>query len=125
MNYLNSLTFLALFQNAICNMMLLQNKMVKFFYVFEGEVRSKNLKTLEELESLIDDYRSEQLSITEREVVLSAKGVSIGDDAALVKHRKILAKYKFLLKNEKRLVQNNGINSSYTEPVQTALPLFD
>ena len=87
--------------------MLLQGKVVKFFYVFEGEMACRNLKKLEDLESLIAGYESERLSNSEVELILSAKGASPDDDAAQVKSKKIMAKYHSLLKDEKKLAGSN------------------
>ena len=54
--------------------MLIQGKVVKFFYVFEDEMACHNLKKLDDLESLIASYESEHLSNSEVELILSAKG---------------------------------------------------
>lgn len=110
--------------------MLLQGKMVKFFYVFEGEARSKNLKELEDLESMIESYRSERLSSADEGTILSSKGVSPDDgaakvDAAKVKSSKIMAKYKALLKDEMKALKKDEEESAYAGPVQGTLPLFD
>ncbi|MDO4538042.1 MAG: hypothetical protein Q4B54_07755, partial [Coriobacteriales bacterium] len=84
--------------------MLLQGKAVKFFFLYEGELRVKHLKTLEDLESLIESYQNERLSLADRDSILTAKGVA-GQDAAFVKSQKIMQKYRSLRRaEEKRLV---------------------
>lgn len=98
--------------------MLLQGKVVKFFYVFEGEMACRNLKKLDDLESLIFGFESERLSNSEAELILSAKGVSPGDDAAKVKSKKIMAKYRSLLKDEKKFA---GSNDGGAAPGQASL----
>ena len=105
--------------------MLLQGKMVKFFYVFEDEARSKNLKELKDLESVIEGYRFERLSSADERTILSSKGVSPDDDAAQVKSSKIMAKYKALLKDEMMAFEKDGEESACAVPVQGVLPLFD
>lgn len=109
-------------RNAI--QMLLQGKMVKFFYQFEGEMVGRNLKTLNDLELLIEGYQFEHLGSLEQEMILSSKGVSAGDDASSVKFRTIMAKYKSLLKDEKKLLEGDGDDGVPANPVQDALPLF-
>ena len=98
--------------------MLLQGKMVKFFYVFEGEMACRVLKKLEDLESLIVGYEFERLSNFEVELILSARGVSPDDNAAQVKSKKILAKYRSLLKDEKKFA---GSNDGGAAPGQASL----
>lgn len=107
--------------------MLLQGKLVKFFYLFEGEMKCCNLKKLEDLESLIAGYQFETLNISEAECIRTAKGVSSDEDPARVKSMKIMAKYRSLLKEEKKLYEPcDGDTSCETseqlnEPVQTSL----
>ena len=98
--------------------MLLQGKMVKFFYLHEGELRSKNLKRLEDLEELIESYQAERLSEAERAMILSTQGAAPDDDASLVKYRKIQGKYRALLKDEKKLMT---AKTKQPEPVQEQL----
>lgn len=105
--------------------MLLQGKMVKLFYIFEGEARSKNLKELEDLESVIESYRLEHLRSADERTILSARGVSPDDSAARVKSSKIMAKYKALLRTEMKARKTDRHESACARPVQGTLPLFD
>lgn len=105
--------------------MLLSGKMVKFFYVFEGEMHSKKLRTLEDLELVINAYRKEGLNNAEEKEILSAKGTSPTADALSVKSEKITAKYNSLLKSEKKLLETHSQAARFTEPAQPMLPLFD
>lgn len=105
--------------------LLLQGKMVKFFYMYEGEMKTKNLKKLEDLESVIESYRLERLSSFDEKTILSSKGIFSNDNAAHVKSSKIMTKYKALLKNERELIKEDEKEDTYSKPIQTALPLFD
>ena len=101
--------------------MLLQNKMVKFFYVFENEVKCSNLKKIEDLEALILSYQFEHLDNCEIKAICSAKGVSSDDNAALVKFEKIMTKYNSLLKDEKKLAKSCTKDCEYGEQIQPSL----
>lgn len=104
--------------------MLLEGKQVKFFHLFEGKMRARNLKTLEDLETLIESYGGEQLSHAKEEMIHSARGVAADEDAAHVKCGKIRAKYRSLLKKERALLPDGG--ESAASPAgfsQGALPL--
>ena len=106
--------------------MLLQGKLVKFFYLFEGEMKCYNLKELEDLESLIVGYQFEMLDNSEAERIRTAKGVSSDEDPARVKSMKVMAKYRSLLKEEKKLYESRGdspyeTSEQLNEPVQTSL----
>lgn len=102
--------------------MLIQGKVVKFFYVFEGEMACRNLKKLDDLESLIAGYESERLSNSEVELILSAKGVSPDDDAAQVKSKKIMAKYRSLLKDEKKFAESRDGGAAPRQAAQSERP---
>ena len=102
--------------------MLIQGKVVKFFYVFEGEMACRNLKKLDDLESLIAGYESERLSNSEVELILSAKGVSPDDDAAQVKSKKIMAKYRSLLKDEKKFAESRDGGAAPRQAAQSEQP---
>ncbi len=97
-------------RNAI--QMLLQGKMVKFFYMFEGEMNCRNLKKLEDLESVIKGYQFEKLDNSEAERIRTARGVSADEDPARVKSKKIMDKYRLLLKEEKKLSGSPGSGAS-------------
>ena len=105
--------------------MLTNGKMVKFFYLYEGEMACRNLKSLKDLENVIESYRSERLSEAERRTILSSKGVSQDDDAPMVKTRVILAKYNALRKSEETNLATKDSANDLHEPVQGVLPLFD
>ncbi|MGI6221586.1 MAG: hypothetical protein ACOYIP_06950 [Coriobacteriales bacterium] len=109
-------------RNAI--QMLLQGKMVKFFYLYEGEMLSENLKCLADLEAIIASYRNEHLSDAERNAILSARGVSPADDASAIKAKKVMAKYNSLRKSEENLLAETGESDTPSEPVQETLPLL-
>ena len=104
--------------------MLLQGKMVKFFYLYEGEVLSKNLKKIDDLEAVLRGYQDEALDEKARETILSAKGVSQDDDPAAVKTQKIMAKYETLRKSDEKLLKPKETKAAQ-EPEQIKLPLFD
>jgi hypothetical protein len=100
--------------------MLLQNKAVKFFYIFENEVKCRNLKKLEDLESLIYSFRFEHLNRHEIEVIHSANGVSADDSAILIKFRTLMEKYNSLVKKEKKFV----VSCTEISVEQIQSPLF-
>ena len=89
-------------------------------------LKCRNLKKLEDLESLIVAYQFETLDNSEAECIRTAKGVSSDEDPARVMSMKALAKYRSLLKEEKKLYESRGDSPCETsgqlnEPVQTSL----
>lgn len=105
--------------------MLLDDKPVRFFYVYEGEVRATGLKTLKDLQDVLDSYLCESLTAAEQAEIGSARGVPHDNDAASVKHRKIIDKYHSLLKRERELRTSPDNASNVVTPAQTMLPLLD
>ena len=103
--------------------MLLQGKPVKFFYLYEGEVRSSNLRSCADLESLIEGYRSERLTEQERESVLSARGVPSDADASLVRFQRIMTKYRSLIRCEERILGRGDRGAASVESAQMALQI--
>lgn len=83
--------------------MLLDKKAVKFFYVINDEVKVENLKTISGLKLLIEKYKEERLTFSEREVILSSKGVDPSSDPSFVKYQKINKKFEELLMNEQKI----------------------
>ena len=118
-------------RNAI--QMLLQRKKVKLVYCCEGDALSRTLRSLDDLESVIESYREEALAGAEAKAIKSAKGVSPKDDAATVKAEKIMRQYRKLLRTE---LQEASASSSEGDSgldapnalelnfVQDALPMF-
>ena len=88
--------------------LLLAKKPVKFFYVYEGSMCVRNLKTIDDLEEVIATYANERVSDADRDMILTAKGAPATDDVAGAKHKKIYDKYRSLLKEERRVAQGNG-----------------
>lgn len=103
--------------------MLLQGKPVKFFYLYEGEVRSSKLRSCADLESLIEGYRSERLTEQERESVLSARGVPSDADASLVRFQRIMTKYRSLIRCEERILRRGDRGAASVESAQMALQI--
>lgn len=103
--------------------MLLQGKPVKFFYLYEGEVRSSNLRSCADLESLIEGYRSERLTEQERESVLLARGVPSDADASLVRFQRIMTKYRSLIRCEERILGRGDRGAASVESAQMALQI--
>lgn len=103
--------------------MLLQGKPVKFFYLYEGEVRSSKLRSCADLESLIEGYRSERLTEQERESVLSARGVPSDADASLVRFQRIMTKYRSLIRCEERILGRGDRGAASVESAQMALQI--
>ena len=91
--------------------MLLQGKMVKFFYRYEGAMLFENLKTVDDLETVLSSYWKEVLDEKAREIILSAKGVSQDDDPAAVKAQKIIAKFEALRKAEEKLLEPKEVDT--------------
>ncbi len=104
--------------------MLLQGKAVKFFFLYEGEMRVSHLKTTGDLENLIESYQSERLSLAERESILGAKGVT-GQDPAAVKAQKLMQKYRSLRRAEEKRLATSGESIAGSVPFQATLSLFD
>lgn len=118
-------------RNAI--QMLLQRKKVKFVYCYEGDALSRTLRSLDDLESVIESYRDETLTGAEAKSIKSAKGVSPKDDAAAVKAEKIMRQYRKLLRTELQEASASStegklgldaLGSSEHGVVQEALPMF-
>lgn len=105
--------------------MLLLGKPVKFFYDYEGKMLFRNIKTLDALESILLSYKQEQLSPAEQATILSGRGVSPDDNPASVKCKKIIAKYRSLLKSEKGLLVNGEAIEVAEDAVQAKLPGFE
>ena len=104
--------------------MLLNNKSVKFFYVFNNRILVENLKTIKDLNMILDEYKSEVLSSDEKEEILSAKGVKSNVEPALIKYDKIIKKFEELLKCE-QIKRNNDNKVSVKQEEQTEqIPLF-
>ena len=103
--------------------MLLQGKSVKFFYLYEREVRSSKLRSCADLESLIEVYRSERLTEQERESVLSARGVPSDADASLVRFQRIMTKYRSLIRCEERILRRGDRGAASVESAQMALQI--
>lgn len=85
--------------------LLLKGKAVKFFYVFENKVEVENLKTISELRAILEKYKNENMTESEKADVLSSKGVDIDQEPAVVKYTKINKKFEELLKSEKALAK--------------------
>jgi len=108
--------------------MLIMNKKVKFFYLFENEMHMRNLAALEELEEVLQEYANERISPEEERMIRSAKGVNFEEAVSQAKSKRIWVKYQELLKSERKALasdterQSSDVNS---KPVQTTLPLFD
>lgn len=83
--------------------MLLEHKAVKFFYVYEGEVKTDNLRTITDLKKIIEIYKEEQLTLEEKNLIQSAKGVNRDSNFSIVKFQKIKQKLDELLKKELKL----------------------
>jgi len=110
-------------RNAI--QLLLNGKSVKFFYVYEGNMLSKNLKSIHDIEFVIDSYKNEQVIDIEREMILSSRGYSPNDNVAMYKYSLINRKYQSLLKTERRLLSNDlDGNSSPFPAKQSQMSLF-
>ena len=83
--------------------LLLDKKAVKFFYVFDNKVEVANLKTIADLKSIIEKYKTETLTSNEAAVILSSKGVEKDAEPSIVKYAKINKKFEELLKIEQKL----------------------
>lgn len=105
--------------------MLLCGKPVKLFYSYEGEMRAENIKSLEALEAILLSYGRERLLPSEQAAILSSKGVSPDDDPASVKCKKIMAKYRSLLKDERDLLESKKGSGDGESAVQVKLPGFE
>lgn len=107
--------------------MLLHGKKVKFFYLYEGEIRMKNLSKLEDLEGILEQYSEECILPNEEKIILSAKGVQPDETANQAKSKRIMNKYHELLKNEKKIIESSKdpqTSMSSSDPAQMTLPLF-
>lgn len=105
--------------------MLLQGKMVKFFYIYEQDILSKNLKGLNDLEGIITSYRTEKLTEPKQRDILLARGVSPTVDAAQVKSEKILAKYKTLRRREEKILTTGSKDIAPVSMIQGTFTLFN
>ena len=90
--------------------LLLAGHPVKLFYTYEERACVADLSTIEDLEAVVERYRAEQLGDEERAAVLAgttARDRAAGKDAAQVKFKKIEAKLKALMHDERkrRIVQ--------------------
>lgn len=85
--------------------MLLNNKAVKFFYIYENKMIFKNLKTIKDLEQVISSYKIEKLTKVASEEILSCKSISTNADPTNEKFDKIYKKYQELLTKEYKLKQ--------------------
>lgn len=104
--------------------LLLNKKAVKFFYLYENEIQSKDLKSITDLEEIIEQYKNEKLSHTEIGDILSARGIKAGTDPAVEKYNKINKKFLELLKNERKLL--NLTNTSHkNSPMVNQLSIFN
>ena len=85
--------------------LLLAGRPVKLFYTYEGEARAAGLSTIEDLEGVVETYRTERLGDEERAAVLAsatARDRAAGKDAAQVKYEKIAAKLQALIRDERK-----------------------
>lgn len=106
-----------------CVQMLLDGKQVKLFYQYEGDMKTRNLKTLKDLEDVIASYQLERVVPTEADLILAQRGVSPSDNPSRIKCEKIRKKYLELLKDEQALRgEKNTAQSGFQ--MQTALPLY-
>lgn len=106
--------------------LLLRSKAVKFFYVYEGQMRAKNLRSLRDLDEVIASYRQERVPKKELDLILASRKVVSDNDATLEKFRKINMKYLSLLKAEKSRIadltrEGTELNEVLNQP---RLPLF-
>lgn len=104
--------------------MLLNNKAVKFFYVINNKILVDNLKTIKDLNMILDKYKSEVLSGDEKEEILSAKGVKLNVEPALIKYDKIIKKFEELLKSEQIKSNIDNKVSAKQEEQTEQIPLF-
>ena len=104
--------------------MLLNNKAVKFFYVINNKILVDNLKTIKDLNMILDKYKLEVLSSDEKEEILSAKGVKSNDEPSLIKYDKILKKFEELLKSEQIKKNSENKVSVKQEELIEQIPLF-
>lgn len=98
--------------------LLLNKKAVKFFYLYENEIKSKDLKSITDLEDIITQYKNEKLSHAEIETILSARGIKAETNPATEKYNKINKKFLELLKSERKLlilVSSSSQNSTDVE----------
>ena len=99
--------------------------MVKFFYIYEQDILSKNLKGLNDLEGIITSYRTEKLTEPKQRDILLARGVSPTVDAAQVKSEKILAKYKTLRRREEKILTTGSKDIAPVSMIQGTFTLFN
>lgn len=87
--------------------LLLNKKPVKFFYLFENEIIFKNLKTIEDLEKVIFQYRKEKLS-----------QFGVDEITADIKFRKIFSKFQELLRKEQEIINKKNEKSEPIEEIK-------
>lgn len=83
--------------------LLLAGRPVKLFYTYEESACVADLSTIEDLEAVVERYRTERLGDEGRAAVLAgaaARDRAAGKDAAQVKFEKIEAKLKALMRDE-------------------------
>lgn len=102
--------------------MLLLGKSVKFFYLYENNLISQNLSgklAINKLEEIIKQYKFENLSSEEANLILTSRGVKEDEDPAIVKYTKIQKKFNELMKSEKK-----NLNSDNEPPIYETMTLF-
>lgn len=84
--------------------LLLSNKIVKFFYLYEGEIIFVHLKTIEDLEKLIEEYKYEKVPKDEAYEIESVNKLNSNLNVAEFKYQKIYLKFKELLRSEQEII---------------------
>lgn len=102
--------------------LLLNNKSVKFFYLFENEITVSNLKTIEDLEKVIMQYKNENVPKNEAAQIKSVNSLNNNSNIAELKYEKIYLKFKELLKSERKIIDEKyKIANSIDGSVQQTL----
>lgn len=105
--------------------MLLNDKAVKFFFVINGNVEYRNLANIEQLKKLIELYKDEKISESEKIDILTSKGVKESELPNLVKYAKISKKFDELLKIELKELESKQITRQEKEDKKAEQLTFD
>lgn len=84
--------------------LLLRHKPVKFFYIFEQQLRVANLKRLSDLEEVLARFAQENLLAEEASMIYEAKSVSHTQPANQIKAKRLMKKYQELLQKEQKIL---------------------
>lgn len=85
--------------------LLLKGKNVRFYYLYQGSYVSAGLKSLEDLEAVLESYKKEQVSVQETEMFQKAGLLQNGKDVQNLKYSRLCKKYRKLLESEQILVK--------------------